>query len=179
MKWNELTDEDKQRRAAAAREWRKANPERVKERARLSNAKPENKARRRAYQAKWAAQNRERLAEHSRNWYAQNRERAADTAMRRTHNISLDDYARLLDSQGGCCAVCGSKEPGKGERFAIDHDHACCPGERSCGKCIRGLLCVHCNVGLGHFRDNGLVLLSAMLYLSRPPTVITPIREDI
>jgi hypothetical protein len=33
----------------------------------------------------------------------------------------------------------------------IDHDHGCCPDDKaSCGRCIRGLLCLDCNTSLGH-----------------------------
>ncbi len=36
-------------------------------------------------------------------------------------------------------------------KYAIDHDHQCCPTGHSCGTCIRGLLCPQCNMRLGHF----------------------------
>lgn len=31
----------------------------------------------------------------------------------------------------------------------IDHAHTCCEGRRSCGSCIRGMLCNGCNMALG------------------------------
>jgi len=35
----------------------------------------------------------------------------------------------------------------------VDHNHACCPEKRSCGKCRRGLLCLRCNIGLGYIES--------------------------
>lgn len=80
-------------------------------------------------------------------------------------NITVDHYASMLAEQGGCCAICGTDNPaGRGE-WHIDHDHSCCPGQRSCGKCVRGLLCNYCNIGLGHFNDDLDRLMNAMRYL--------------
>jgi hypothetical protein len=45
------------------------------------------------------------------------------------------------------CAVCGTME-----NLCIDHDHKCCPGVRTCGKCIRGVLCRGHNIADGHFK---------------------------
>lgn len=47
------------------------------------------------------------------------------------------------------CASCGADIGGRyasGKvRAYVDHDHACCAGSRSCGKCVRGIVCVSCN----------------------------------
>jgi hypothetical protein len=43
----------------------------------------------------------------------------------------------------------------------VDHDHACCQKKnRSCGKCIRGLLCHTCNIAAS-IRTARLVAQSA------------------
>jgi len=50
------------------------------------------------------------------------------------------------------CVICGSNAP-----LVVDHDH-------HSGK-IRGMLCNHCNRGLGHFRDDPTLLEFAAQYL--------------
>lgn len=64
-------------------------------------------------------------------------------------------YDRMMEDQGGVCAVC--KSPPTRKRLAIDHCH-------TTGK-VRGLLCGPCNVSLGQFRDNPRTLLEAAKYL--------------
>jgi hypothetical protein len=51
--------------------------------------------------------------------------------------------------------------------LAVDHDHACCPGGSSCGKCVRGLLCSTCNSALGLLGEDTGTLHRAAGYLDR------------
>lgn len=77
-----------------------------------------------------------------------------DSYLARVYNMREEDYAELLRSQGGVCAVCRRSEP-SGRRLSVDHDHACCPtAARSCGRCIRGLLCSSCNTAAGSMDDD-------------------------
>ena len=85
------------------------------------------------------------------------------------HHLSREKYDAIYAQQGGQCAICNATEPG-GNRMTsllfIDHDRSCCPGNRSCGACVRGLLCQKCNLGLGHFQDSTALLDRAITYLS-------------
>lgn len=93
------------------------------------------------------------------------------TKLARKYGLPPDQYWKMFHDQGGVCAVCGEPPGGDGrfKRLSVDHDHACCPGAESCGKCVRGLLCRPCNFGLGGFRDRVELLHAAEAYLRRIP----------
>jgi hypothetical protein len=74
--------------------------------------------------------------------------------LKNTYNISSEEYYQMLDNQSGGCALCGRTEEEEGKHLAVDHDHGCCPGKKSCGMCVRGLLCVSCNRQLGQYENN-------------------------
>ena len=57
-----------------------------------------------------------------------------------------------LQNMPDYCEVCGSTE-----NLHVDHNH-------DTGK-YRGVLCQHCNMGLGHFRDDPNLLIKATQYL--------------
>ncbi len=85
--------------------------------------------------------------------------------MKNRYGITLDEYENRLAYQNGSCAIC--LRPPKAAALHVDHDHSCCPQrKRSCGKCIRGLLCEDCNRALGMFDDDIQRLKRAMEYLS-------------
>lgn len=80
------------------------------------------------------------------------------------YNITPEEWVSLLSEQDRKCAICCTNDPGV-RGWQIDHDHSCCPGIGSCGKCIRKLLCMQCNLGIGHFKDNPETLTAAAKYL--------------
>lgn len=79
------------------------------------------------------------------------RERSAWSNLYYNYKLTQEDYFRLLAAQGGRCAICETDDPSPHSKFSVDHDHSCCPGVRSCGKCVRRLLCLRCNNNLGWF----------------------------
>jgi hypothetical protein len=78
--------------------------------------------------------------------------------LKQLYGISLSEYDKMLQDQGGGCAVCSQQCP-TGRKLAVDHDHA--TGQ------IRGLLCVDCNTTLGSVRDDPQRLLDLVAYLER------------
>lgn len=76
------------------------------------------------------------------------------------YKLTKQLYLDMLEQQGGVCAIC--KNPPKKNWLAVDHDHNCCPGINSCGKCVRGLLCSSCNSFIGRVNED---LSSAINYL--------------
>ena len=77
--------------------------------------------------------------------------------------MTVAEYADMLEAQGGVCAICGGTQA---KRLSVDHDHACCSGKTSCGKCVRGLLCYRCNMVLGHIHDRLDVAQGIVRYLT-------------
>jgi hypothetical protein len=93
--------------------------------------------------------------------------------LKNTFKMTPQQYDELLAAQGGGCATCGSTSPGRAKKhFTVDHDHSCCPGFRSCGKCVRGLLCQDCNTAIGMFKESPEVMMAAAAYISRKVEVI-------
>lgn len=93
--------------------------------------------------------------------------------LRYAYKMTLGDYETLVEAQGGVCAICQCPETstnraGDVMRLAIDHDRTCCPQAKTCGRCIRGLLCRRCNQILGRLNED-VGLLSRMIdYVGQP-----------
>ena len=84
------------------------------------------------------------------------------------YGVTEEDIHTMWLFQGGRCDVC--KDRIDEIKCHIDHDTSCCPQARnskSCGKCVRALLCGTCNQGLGNFKDSIYSLEEAIKYLNR------------
>jgi hypothetical protein len=110
-----------------------------------------NKLRYAAKSKEYQQMHKESLAEYNRSYHRLKK-----------YGLTKDACDILLAMQDDKCACCGEPLNGK---FTVDHNHACCDSIKTCGKCIRGLLCMNCNAGLGNFKDDVTRLLKAIRYL--------------
>jgi hypothetical protein len=74
------------------------------------------------------------------------------------YGITEADWRWMVATQDSRCAICGTRFEYV-KALAIDHCHKT--------GAVRGLLCKHCNTGLGHFKDNPSLLKRAISYLER------------
>ena len=127
--------------------------------------------RKRANRSGWANWCKECHYRRVREWKKNNPEKTKNIRLLHKFNITLEQYRELLFVQNGVCAICKQEEVisrnGKVLQLSVDHDRRCCPGERSCGKCVRGLLCQYCNTALGLMKDDREILKKAINYLER------------
>lgn len=74
------------------------------------------------------------------------------------YGLSLDEVKAMAEKQNHRCAVCDIRaEDAPRQKLNVDHSHVT-------GK-VRKLLCHHCNVALGHLRDDRTILARLDQYL--------------
>lgn len=77
------------------------------------------------------------------------------------YGLTPEQYNVMITIQEGKCKICKSSESHRTDtkyNLFVDHCH-------TTGK-VRGLLCHHCNAGLGHFKDSIEFLEQAKEYLN-------------
>ncbi len=77
-----------------------------------------------------------------------------------------DNNLKRLKSDIKNCMICGSEE-----KLVVDHNHK--------NNIVRGLLCNHCNRGIGHFRDDPNILIKAITYLNNSTSVKPYLYENL
>lgn len=87
------------------------------------------------------------------------------------YGVTPEKYETLLAAQDNRCAICRSPDwpaPVRAGSPHVDHDHDCDQGhppKRACDRCVRGLLCGHCNNGIGQLGHDPARLRAAAEYL--------------
>lgn len=122
----------------------------------------ERKAARVRSMQKYKARNPEKVRAGMKRWRDRNRTkqiaRTRAYSLNARFGLSPEQYDILLASQDGRCAVCRGHDQ-TGKRLAVDHCHV---SDR-----VRGLLCMSCNLILGHAKDSVPMLKQAIDYLER------------
>lgn len=96
----------------------------------------------------WALKPKEDRKKYSRNQNLKN-----------AYGITQTAFEEKLSGQNGVCAICGRKSAFKNRPLMVDHDHEY--------GVIRGLLCGHCNLVIGHCFDSKVILKRAIDYLEK------------
>jgi Recombination endonuclease VII len=87
------------------------------------------------------------------------------------YKLTPEMMTAKIEEQGGC-PFC---PPGTEVlNWDVDHDHDCCPTAKTCGKCIRDMLCHKHNLGLGYWNDNPDLLRQAADYIDAHRARINP-----
>ncbi|MFI5274430.1 MAG: endonuclease domain-containing protein [Ktedonobacterales bacterium] len=130
----------------ARKKWREAYPAEAREQFR-----------------EWSRTHYDQHLARNRRWQGANREKMHASMLKSRYKMSLEEYRRMYEEQGGKCKICGDVST-----LVVDHKH-------DEDKAVRGLLCTRCNSGLGFFRDNTGILLSAAAYLLH----CQPVEDDL
>lgn len=100
---------------------------------------------------------------------------------RTKYNLPPAQLGQLLELQVGACAICQvalrtQDAPDRAHKpVCVDHDHSCCSGPPTCGRCTRGLVCHRCKAHIalieaGRIGPNTRPLVEAIrAYLANPP----------
>jgi len=87
--------------------------------------------------------------------------------LKNRYNLTSEQVVDMLSNQDGRCAICRDEILLDRFKYAIDHDHSCCSGRNSCGKCVRGILCSGCNKFIGFAKESTTILMNAIVYIER------------
>jgi RNase P subunit RPR2 len=90
-------------------------------------------------------------------WREKNPGASRSRNLKSKYGISIDDYMKILDNQGGGCALCGSLNSkwATSSWLHLDHNHK--TGE------VRGLLCHTCNIIVGGIENTPEIDIDKLL----------------
>jgi hypothetical protein len=139
----------------------------------------------REYYRQYRIKNKLRISQRKKSEYKATREQVKTAARIARHGRGIDDeIAAMWQSQDGRCYLC--REPlTTGKDLHVEHDHVCCPPQRSCTFCRRGLTCSRCNTILGLAHDDADLLCKIagnfrpVLAATRDRIALKPVQEAL
>ncbi|MCL4418470.1 endonuclease VII domain-containing protein [Patescibacteria group bacterium] len=117
----------------------------------LKNWEQERTRGRQYYQEK-----RDWILAKNRKYIRENPDKRKNTMLKYEYGITLDDYNKMFNAQGGKCAICQRHQNELKKTLCVDHDH-------KTGK-VRELLCMTCNTDLASVENR---LEEMMKYLNK------------
>lgn len=119
-------------------------------------------------QQRWVRLHPERVREIKAKWRrsAKGQKAAKDGHLLYAYKMTRAQRDEKIVHQNHRCAICNQKFSKKNPP-CIDHSHDCCAGVRSCGSCLRDILCFRCNTVLDRVKDNATILSEMISYLAR------------
>ena len=138
----------KQEKAKYDKEYRLKNKEKLA--ARQKKYVEANKEQIAAQRKEYNQANKEKIS--LQNKKRANKEQSKKWHLKKKYNITLEQYNKMLEDQGNCCAICDEvmTQP------CVDHNH-------NTGA-VRELLCRPCNTVFGSFREDPRILEKAAMY---------------
>jgi hypothetical protein len=130
----------------------------------VTTQKPSRKENQRARQQKYYKANKQKVLARNRAWRKNNPDKHRSTHLKSRYGITVEQSAALFVGQGSVCAICKTETP-PNNGWHVDHDHLT--------NKVRGVLCRHCNLGIGYFKDDTGFLANAISYLQNPPADTT------
>ncbi len=153
---NEQSCKDKEARKKYMAEYYKSNPEK------FSRRTPEqqtayNETRRKKYAE--SQEVRDAAKASVKEWQEANPEKRFAQRLRQ-YGITPEQHKQMMDAQGNACAICGHSDMSDPRMFPhVDHCHET--------KKVRGILCSHCNMAIGKFKNSEKLLLAAAEYIRK------------
>ena len=106
--------------------------------------------------------NKEKMLAYFKQYRTLNADKIWEDHIERYYGVTKELYESILKFQGNGCAICKVSTPVcKRKYFSVDHNHLT--------GAVRGLLCSHCNHGLGNFKDNIKIMKNSIIYLINAP----------
>lgn len=165
LSWKNYSYKNKEKIALKNKKWKKNNPEKIYQ----QNIRYVNKHRDEVNRKKreWMKKNSVRINKKKKESYRKNvtlsRKKFMDWHKKNKYRsykkigIQPIEIKELKKRQKGRCMICNKKS-----KLFVDHCHK--------KLILRGVLCRHCNTGLGFFFDNPILLKNAIRYLTRSTT---------